>query len=373
MFAHSLYSSQFHRILLVQFGTIRDIIRTLPIVNILRLRFPHAKIAWLASPDMINFLNHYDITDRLIVAKPLWYKKFYEIKTLKKKFQSYSPDLCIDLQGDISSGLAARLSGSGERISIRGQRCRLFGKPKKIEPETRPLEKYLQIMELLGVAGASIDYDLPEIMLERSDTAWIFRELGLETTPFAMLGVGVQSNSTCWEIDRYVQVTKHLGYTHNLPTLVTWQSTREKLIAGKIMSEACEMATLAPALSAIQLAALARRTSVFVGTDNDFLHIAAAVGSPCIGVLCDEIANRTAPCCSNFQTIMASIGEPCWKRRSAGTRMTPVRIDNYTYDVIQVCNACDDILQPEPTFEPNRGFHAKTQRKSGSQKTIHPF
>ena len=349
MFTHFSHSSQcnYNRILLVQFGTVRDIIRTLPIINILRFRYPNAKIAWLATPEMINFLNHYDIADRIIVAKPGWYKKLCEVTKLRKKLQSYAPDLCLDLQGDLSSGLATRLSGCGKRIAINGTRSRLFGKSKKPGHVEHHLAKRLRLLETLGVAGASIDYNLPEIPLERREVGWVVRDLGLESTPFAMLGLGVQSHSTHWEIDRYVQVAEHLWHTHHLPTVAIWQNVQEKRIAERIVAESGGMVAPAPTLSAIPLVALARRASVFVGTDSDFLHISAAVGTPCIGVFFDENARRDAPHCGNFQAIMAVVGESRWIRRGNNTETSPVRIDNYTYDVIQVCNACDDILRPE--------------------------
>jgi len=256
------------------------------------------------------------------------------------------------LQGDLSSGLATKLTGNNKRISINGTRGRLFGKSKKREPIEHHLEKRLHLLESLDVVGASINYDLPEILLERREVAWVLGKLGLESTPFAMLGVGVQSNSNDWEIDRYVQVAEHLWQTHNLPTVVAWQNTREKWVAEKIVAEAGGMVALVPTLLAIPLVALARRTSLFVGTDNDFLHIAVAVGTPCIGVFCDENLQNDAPYCNNFRAIRATMDEPQWKRRDVNTGASPVRIDNYTYDVLQVCNACDDILRPESIQKP---------------------
>jgi len=324
----------------------------LPIVNILRLRFPHAKIAWLASPEMIDFLNSYNIADRLIVAKPSWYKKFCEIKMLRKKLQSFAPDLCLDLQGDLSGRLSSKLSGSDVRISIKAKRGHFLSQSKKPAQVENQLEKHLKMLEALDVVGASIDYDLPEIPLERREVGWVMRDLGLESTPFAMFSLGVQSNLRPWEIDRYVLVAEHLWHTHHLRTVAAWQNKQDKKVAEKIVAEAGGMVALTPVLSAIQLTALARRTSVFVGTDNDFLHIAAAVGAPCIGVFCEENARRDAPLCNNFQAIKAAPCEPRWKRRGVKVGASPVRIDNYTYDVIEVCNACEDILQPEFFHKP---------------------
>ena len=352
MFPHFSHLPQFKRILLIQYGTVRDITRTLPIINILRIRFPRAKITWLATQEMIDFANSYNMVDHLMLAKPGWFKKGFEINSLRIKLQLVSPDLCLDLQGDRTSGLAARLSGCRKQISITGTRSRFFGKTKNLQQTEHQLEKRLHLLETLDVAGASIDYHLPEIGTERRVVDWIARELGLESAPFAMLGVAVQSHSTHWEIDRYVQVAEHLGCTLNLPTVVVWQSEREKRIAERIVAESGGLAAMSPALSAVQFAAFARRSSIYVGGDNDFLHIAAAVGTPSIGVFCDENSRHDAPLCNNFHFVQAQTGgkRHAWRGIHAGN--VPIRIDNYTYDVIQVCNACDDILQPERIQKP---------------------
>ena len=346
MFTRFSHSSRFHKILLIQFGTIRDVIRTLPIINILRFHHPHAKIAWLAAPEMIDFLNSYDIADWLMLAKPGWYKKIAEIQALRKRLHSFEPDLCLDLQGDVTSGLALKLSGCRKRVSINGTRGGFFGKVKNTQPSEYQLEQHRQLLDRLNVTGVSINHALPEIPGESRSIGGIVRELDLEITPFAMLGIGVQSNSTFWEIDRYIQVAEHLGHTLNLPTVVTWQGERERRIAEKVVAESGEMVMLAPVLSAIQFAALARRTLIYVGGDNDFLHIAAAVGPPCIAVFCGDYSRRDTPYCSNFQMIRARTGETRRNRSGVDAGNDPIRIDNYTYDVIQVCNACDDILQP---------------------------
>lgn len=351
MFARFSRFSECQRILLVQSGTVRDIIRMLPIINILRIRFPRAKIAWFATSEMIDFLNSYNIADRIILAKSGWHKKIYEIKTLRKRLLAFAPDLCLDFQGDVASGLAARLSGSRKQLAINGVTGRIFKKSKNLRQSEHFLEKRLQLLEMLNVAGASIDYDLPEIPGERLTADWIVHELALDSTPFAMLGVGVQSNSTYWEINRYVQVAEHLSLTLHLPTVVTWQSERERRMAEKIVAEAGGMVASAPALSMMQFAALSRRASVYIGADNDFLHVAAAVGTPCIGVFGDENSHRDAPCCDNFQWVQAHVGESLRTGRGNHAGTTPVRIDNYTYDVIRVCNACDEILRPEPVRE----------------------
>ena len=333
-------------ILLIQFGTIKDVVRALPLINILRMRYPFAKITWFATAEMIDFLNNYHLVDRIILAKPGWHKSLNEIKALRKRFRNIAPDICLDLQGNLSSHFATQLSGCPKRRSVNLSNSRIFNKIKGLKQIAKSaLQQQLQLLESLGIAGASTDYDLPMIPVEGHTVGWIVRELGLESAPFAILGLGVQSNSTYWETNRYVQVARHLSRELDLPTIVHWQNEQERELAETVVAESDGMVTLAPAISATQFAALARCAKIYVGVDNDSLHIAAAIGIPTIGVFCDAKSRWEAPECENFQWVQAQ-GTPCRIHFSTSFENDPIQIDNYTYDVIEVCNACDEILRP---------------------------
>lgn len=346
MFAHFSSQTMPHKILLIRFGTVRDIVRTLPVVNILRIRYPFAKIAWFATGEMVDFLNNYNVADHIILAKPGWQKNLHEIKALRKRLRNFAPDLCLDFQVDLTSRFAARLSGSHRSLSLSGGKRRIFGNLKKLQPSPlKGTENYLQMLESLDIAGASVDYDLPIIPIESHTVGWIVRELGLESTPFAILGAGVQSSSTYWETSRYVQVARHLSRTLDLPTIVGWQTEQEKQLAETIVAESGGMVMTCPAISATQFAALARRAAIYVGVDNDLTYIAAATGTPTIGVFRDAESQGNAPCCENFQRVRSQTTQSRM-RFGKSVETVPIRIDNYTYDVIKVCNACDEILQP---------------------------
>ena len=333
-------------ILLIQFGTIKDVVRALPLINILRMRYPFAKITWFATAEMIDFLNNYHLVDRIILAKPGWHKSLSEIKALRRRFRNIAPDLCLDLQGNLISHFAAQLSGCRKRHSVNLSSARIFSKTKGLNQIAKSaLQQQLRLLESLDIAGASTDYDLPVIPVEGHTVGWIVRELGLESAPFAILGIGVQSNSTYWETNRYVQVARHLSRELDLPTILHWQNEQERELAETIIAESGGMVTLAPAISPTQFAALARCAKVYVGVDNDSLHIAAATGIPTIGVFRDAKSQWDGPECENFQWVQAQ-GTPSRVPFGESFENDPIQIDNYTYDVIEVCNACDEILRP---------------------------
>jgi ADP-heptose:LPS heptosyltransferase len=351
-----LYSRfQPQRILIVEFGTVRDVLRTLPIINILRIRFPLAKIAWFVNHERLDFLSGYQVVDRLIIAKASWYAKFSEAKMLRRRLQAFAPDFCLDLHGTWQSGFASWLSGSRRRISFTDKSLqiggRLFTNPWinpfvniKVPVRSRhELEKRLQLLDVFDVAESSIDYDLPENPNEKKIAAEIRQEFGLDSTPFALLGVSEENSGTSWDFDRYVRVARHLGNVLDMPTLVVYQNEQEKQVAENVVGESGEMVFLSPTLSAIQFTALARRASIYVGSDSDFLHIAAAVGTPTIGIFRTIQSQYNSPYCDNFQLVRADAAENYW--RNLHSQNSSFQTLNDLPDVAKVCDACDEILQ----------------------------
>jgi ADP-heptose:LPS heptosyltransferase len=97
-------------------------------------------------------------------------------------------------------------------------------------------------------------------------------------------------------------------------------------------------AQLAPRTSLTELAALARRAQVFISSDSGPLHIAAAVGTPCVGLYGPMPVERCRP--YGKQHIALQKATPTGKmrsRRRSNASMLAIRIDD-------VCQACDTIL-----------------------------
>ncbi|MDR1384179.1 MAG: hypothetical protein LBJ67_10095 [Planctomycetaceae bacterium] len=349
------------RILIIEFGTVRNVLRTLPVINILRVRFPLAEIAWLVNQEMLDFLSSYQIVDRLIIAKTSWYTKFCETKILRRRLQTFAPDFCLDLHGTWQSGFASWLSGSRKRISFADNSLqigkRLFTNPflnpfANIKVPTRSrheLEKRLQLLDIFDVAESSIDYDLPKISSEKKIAADIRREFGLDSTLFSLLGIGKKNDGTSWDFNQYVHIARHLGDVLNIPTLVVYQNEQEKQVAESVVEESGEMVFLSPTVSVTQFTALARHASIYVGSDSDFLHIAAAVGTPTIGVFQTMDSRYDSPYCDNFQLIRADDAENDWRNLHSQNSSFPL-VDDLP-DVIKVCDACDEILQPSVVTE----------------------
>lgn len=99
-------------ILILKPSSLGDIIHTLPAVAAIRKRFPSARITWMVNPEWAPLLEgNPGINDTLIFPRtdfrgPLGAIRF--LRWRKKLSQRLHPDLILDFQGLLRTGLVAR-------------------------------------------------------------------------------------------------------------------------------------------------------------------------------------------------------------------------------------------------------------------------
>ncbi|MHB8903070.1 MAG: glycosyltransferase family 9 protein [Thermoguttaceae bacterium] len=158
--------------------------------------------------------------------------------------------------------------------------------------------------------------------------------------PFALVNVGAGWPSKLWRTDRYAAVARHLVQKHALPSIVVWAGVEEREAAVDVVGQARGSAVLAPETSLRQLAALCRLAALFVGSDTGPLHLAAAVGTPCVGLYGPVPARRNGPYGAQHVALQKATLDA---RRFRSRRKAPrTLMDAITVD--EVCAACDEIL-----------------------------
>jgi heptosyltransferase I len=180
-------------------------------------------------------------------------------------------------------------------------------------------------------------FDLPQY--ETADTTvarWIV-ERGLGAG-FAVINTGAGWPSKLWPAERYAEVAQHLGRQWNLPSVVAWAGETEQRVAHEISIRAGGFANIAPATSLTELAQLARRARLFIGSDTGPLHIAAAVGTPCVGLYGPMPASRCRPYGRQHIAVQNILPPGKIKnRRVSNASMLAI-------GEVEVCEACDTIL-----------------------------
>ena len=120
---------------------------------------------------------------------------------------------------------------------------------------------------------------------------------------------------------------------------MAWAGNEERTLADQIIIKSGGHAHLAPPTSLTDLAELARRARLFIGSDTGPLHIAAAVGTPCVGLYGPMSALRCGP--YGPQHIAVQNVVPAGKVKNRRWMSNELML---AIGVEEVCTACDTIL-----------------------------
>lgn len=331
------------RILIVRLSAIGDVIQTMPVACALRERFPEAFIAWAVQERAGGLLEGHEALDELILLPRGWLKSPRGVWRLRRRLRELRFDAAIDVQSLTKSAVLAWLSGARRRIGFGNPGGRELSKwfnNVRVDPTaTHVVDRYLELLGPLGIESPTVRFQVPEHEPDRRAAEDIVRQTGLEGE-FAIINPGAGWPSKLWPADRYGAVARHLGSAHGLPTLVVWAGQAERALAEQIASAAPGMASVAPPTTLAQLASLARRARLFVGSDTGPLHLAAAVGTPCVGLYGPWPAARHGPYGSDNIALQKMFFEgPTRARRTAPA----VYMESIAADM--VCEACDRILK----------------------------
>jgi lipopolysaccharide heptosyltransferase I len=328
-----------NRFLISRLSAIGDVMHTLPVLCALREAFPTAFIAWVVEGRNGELLRGHPALDELIVVKRGWLKSWVAVRELRSKLKALQFDTAIDVQGLTKSAIVSRLSGAKTRIGYAGTDGRELSRWLNnvwIEPTaTHVVDRNLELLAPLGIVRPTVRFDLPVIA---SAEALADRTV---SGKFAVINPGAGWKSKLWPRDRFAEVARHLGDLHGLAPLVVWAPGEEKDWAEEIVGDAADYATLAPPTSLVELAAICRRASLFIGSDTGPLHIAAAVGTPCVGLFGPMPAERNGPYGPQHIALqkMTLTGRSRDRRNAGPESMLAITAE-------EVCQACDQLLAP---------------------------
>ncbi len=275
------------RILISRLSALGDCVLTLPMACALRQHFPQAVMTWAVEPLSATLLSRHPAIDRLVVVPKGWLTSPHAIRVLRQRLQSIRCDWVLDPQSLTKSSLLGWLSGAPRRIGFarpQGREIAPWVNNERVERGRMHLvDASLKLLEPLGVTATDVRFDLPSSGPAEAAVDRYVRDAYL-SGGFAVVNGAASWRSKQWPADRFGRVARHLGEQHELPTVVVWAGAREAAIAERIIAKSGGHAILAPPTSLPQLAALLRRARMVISSDTGPLHLAAAVGTPCIGL-----------------------------------------------------------------------------------------
>ena len=344
------------RILILKLSSIGDVVHTLPAAAALRSGFPEAYIAWAVERRARAILEDSPIVDDLIeVDSRGWRRHWHDRGTLDNVRStllslrgssggeaSETFDVAVDFQGLIKSGLLSFASRAPRRIGfetqeLRERASRLF-LTEQVETShlAHVIDKNLALAQRVladssrhardgslaqqsPIGGVAVEDTTPNykfpISVSSEDEDYADRAVGDANRPFAIINPGGGWSTKLWEPSRYGQVADWLNTEHGLKSIITFGPGEEPL--AHLVAAASRSGGARPLPSTLkQFVALARRAELFIGGDTGPLHLAAACGTPIVGIYGPTAPARNGP----FDARDIAVGRDLWCRADCHRR-----------------------------------------------------
>jgi ADP-heptose:LPS heptosyltransferase len=187
--------------------------------------------------------------------------------------------------------------------------------------------------------GSGIGFDMPECEKDQHVARNILHRVGLHGN-FALLNVSAETPATRWQEERFGLVAKYLSDEWNLPSLVAWSGyEQESRRAESAVLAAHGAAHKTPWTTLAERRSLSKLATIFIGADIAELHLAAAVGTHCVGLFKSDSALENVPFGQDHRAVY-TLPEYDRKKRKRASILGGM-------DSIQpemVCEMCDEVL-----------------------------
>lgn len=298
------------RLLLIRLGAVGDVLRTLPALHMLRRTFPHIHLAWIVEELSRELLMDHPEIDQVITfpRRELRSAGLHPtqlpaiVSRLARDLRREQFGVALDLQGSFKSALVALLSAAPRRIGFAPGHCRemSFLLTNEWVPLPSPwlnrVERNLRLVEALGARGDEIAMVLPERPEDGRKADGILADLAPEGEAVVLLSPGTsrRQRHKKWPPGHYARLARLLKRLPGVAPVIVWGPGEEDL-ANAIVDASRGDALLAPGVGLRMLAALLRRSALFIGADTGPMHLAWGVGCPVVALFGPTDPRLNAP------------------------------------------------------------------------------
>ncbi len=271
------------KILVLRYSSLGDVALTNPVLDGLGAQWPNAKIYYATKKQFAPVVENHPAVTQVIPLQGTGFLNFWrhlsEIKRLK-------PTLVLDLHDSLRTHLIG-LFVKNARILVYDKdaiRRRLLVKKLHHEPSLHTIQKYLKVLEPLGIKPhLKINFDIPISKKNREFFREFLERRRISPSQLVIgLGPGARWNTKRWMPERYAELASRL--VEDYRCLLFWFGSPEevpliKSIQARMRGTPLERGLcLAGDFSLEQSIALMGRCDLFVGNDSGLTHLASGRG-----------------------------------------------------------------------------------------------
>lgn len=322
----AIEKSRIRRILLIKLRAVGDVLLSMVVLRSLRSAFPSARIDFMTEPPAKDLLvNNPDINRVIIYDRKKGNPLRYLLEVRRARY-----DLVIDLFGNPRTALLSRVSAARYRVGFdfRGRRYAYTHRVPSRGDRVHNTQFNLDALDAIGIP--IVDRAVP-FRFAPEDAQYIDEFLLMQSPggrPLIGINAGGGWYTKRWGLDQFAaladRIERRLGAAIVLPWGPGQLAEVEEL--GRMMAH---HPLIPPPTTLPQLGALFRRCAFVVSNDSGPMHIAAAVGTPVLGIYGPTnpslqgpygsghvVVRREGLKCLGCNLTKCPIGHPCMKELS---------------------------------------------------------
>lgn len=280
-----------HKILVLRPSAVGDFVFALPALHALRYTYPAAEIWYVGRHWHAEFLSgRPGPVDRVVVIPPVPGVG----ARVDARVDQFAVDAFVDEMRTEAFDLAVQMYGGGlysnPFIKRLGARLTIGGRT----PDAAMLDRWiaygdfnnrrLELLEIVGLAGANEWRMVRELQLTSGD-----REEAAAAFPVALsrrlviVHPGSSDPRRRWPVENFAAVADALADAGAV-IAVNGTADEAELVSGVIANMRNSASNLTGAMSLSGLCGLIERAAMVLSNDSGPLHLASAIGTPCVGI-----------------------------------------------------------------------------------------
>lgn len=296
--AHSAKLSDIRTVLVLLLCPIGDTLFATPVLRALHQAMPQAQITAVAYPTNRNLLEGRPDVDCIVLHPTSDPATWRTIPAAVKALRTTAFDLAISLN-PIMTPVYRLLARARRWIELPLPPWWWLRSARRTPwATTHAVTTYLQTLQPLGITGAATTPDVPVTAAHRQRVTTLLDAHGIRgPTPLLSLHPGGEGYGGMkrWPADRFAVVGNALAERHHA-TVVIVGGKADLHLAGAVAARLhAPPVNLCGQTSLVETAAVLERCLLLVGNDSSPLHLAAAVGTPVVGIYGPSNPEQFAP------------------------------------------------------------------------------
>ncbi|RUW62288.1 glycosyltransferase family 9 protein [Mesorhizobium sp. M7A.F.Ca.US.008.03.1.1] len=290
--------ARFHSILVIQTKFIGDLVLASALAKNLRLEFPGASIVFLCEARFESFVMAHGIASEVVAFRrdrmrgtPL--ERGKELYAMVRALRRFHFDLTIDLTDSKTSRIVTGLVKAKTRVGyspserplrmLERQPANVFAKPYGFDGQ-HFLYRYLSPLEALGIELRTVIPNLQPLPLETAKALALLGKHHLRPNAFIAVHAGASFEGRRWQPERFAAAIVEIAGETGLDVVLVGGPDEREIAERIVARTAPSVVNLVGDLSLESLLAVLKQARLFLGNESGPMHMAAAAGTPVVGL-----------------------------------------------------------------------------------------